>query len=100
MFCFHLCPDIDILFEKLTGQIGARLGVGTLLRFEAPSGLRVDIVKMQQLLVRVSEAVPLKMAQSVAFEKQSVRYTSGVENFIQSLSSFVISLVVNSISRS
>ena len=30
------------------------------------------------------------------FEKLSVRYASGLENFIQSLSSFLIFLVVNS----
>ena len=49
MFSFHLGPDLDILFEKLTAQIGARLGLGILLRFEAPGDLRVNIVKMQQL---------------------------------------------------
>ena len=98
-FSFHLGPDIDILFEKLTAQIGARLGLETLLSFEAPSDLRVDIVKMQQFLVRASEAVPLTMVQRVTFEKQSVHYASGVENFIQSLSSFLISLVVTSISK-
>ena len=43
MFSFYLGPDIDILFEKLTAQIGTRLGLGTLLRFEDPSGLRVEI---------------------------------------------------------
>ena len=90
-----LIATIDILLKYLT----ARLGLGTLLRFEAPSDVRVDIVKMQQLLVRVSEAVPLTLAQSVALEKQSVHYTSGVENFIQSLSSFLISLVVTAIPR-
>ena len=92
MFSFHLGPGIDILFEKSTAQIDAPLGLGTLLCVEAPSDLRVDIVKMQELLVRVSEAVLLTMARSVAFEKQSVHYASMVENFIQSLSSFLISL--------
>ena len=48
MFSFHDDPDPDILLEKLTAQISARLGLGTLLRFEAPSDLRIDIVKMQQ----------------------------------------------------
>ena len=47
MFNFYSDPDLDILFEKLTEQIGARLGLGTLLRFEASSDLRVDIIKMQ-----------------------------------------------------
>ena len=97
VFIFELT---SIYYLKLTAQIGARLGLGTLLRLEAPSDLRVNIVKMQQLLVMVSEAVPLTMAQRVAFEKQSLNYASGVENFIQSLSSFLISLVVTSISRS
>ena len=36
MFSFHGDPDLDVLFEKLTEQIGARLGLETLLRFEAP----------------------------------------------------------------
>ena len=58
MFSFHHGPDIDILFEKLTAQIGARLGLGTLLRFEAPTDLRSDIVKMQQLLVRLVRLFP------------------------------------------
>ena len=58
MFNVHLGPDSDILFEKITTQIGARLALRTLLRFEAPSDLWVDIIKMQQLLVRVGEAVP------------------------------------------
>ena len=92
MFSFRLGPGIDILFETLTAQIDALLGLGTLLFVEAPSDLRVDIVKMQELLVRVSEAVLSTMARSVAFEKQSVHYASMVENFIQSLSSFLISL--------
>ena len=69
MFSFNFWPDIDILFEKLTAQIGPWLGLETLLRFEAPSDLRVDIVKMQQMLVRVSEAVPLAMGLGVAFKK-------------------------------
>ena len=32
MFSFHVDPDLDIL----TAQIGARLGLGIQLRFEAP----------------------------------------------------------------
>ena len=50
MFSFHVDPDLDILFEKSTAQIGARPGLGTQLRFEAPGDLWVDIVKMQQLI--------------------------------------------------
>ena len=46
MFNFHVGPNLDILFEKLTAQIVARLGLGTLLCFEAPGDLRVNIVKM------------------------------------------------------
>ena len=46
MFSFYSDPNLDILFEKLTEQIGARLGLGTLLRFEAPGDLRVNIIKM------------------------------------------------------
>ena len=49
MFSFHDDPDLDILFGKLTAQISARLGLGTLLCFEALGDLRVDIVKMQEL---------------------------------------------------
>ena len=49
MFKFHIDPDSDTLFEKLTAQIGARLGLGTQLCFEAPDDLWVNIVKMQQL---------------------------------------------------
>ena len=35
MFRFHADLDIDIFFETLTAQIGARLGLGTQLHFEA-----------------------------------------------------------------
>ena len=49
MFSFHGDPDLDILFEKLTEQIGTRMGLGTLLRFEAPGDLRVNIIKMKWL---------------------------------------------------
>ena len=49
MFSFHVDPNLDILFEKLTAQIGARPGLETQLCFEAPGDLWVDIVKMQQL---------------------------------------------------
>ena len=62
MFSFHVDPDLDILFEKLTAQIGSQLGTETQLCFEAPGDLWVDIVKMQRLTF--SEAVPLAMAQS------------------------------------
>ena len=48
MFSFHVGPNLDILFEKLTAQIVTRMGLGTLLCFEAPGDLRVDIVKMQR----------------------------------------------------
>ena len=57
MFCFYVDPDLYMLFEKLTAQIGAPLGLGTQLHFEAPGDLRVTIVKMLQLnigLVRLS----------------------------------------------
>ena len=49
MFSFHVDPNLDILFEKLTAQIGARPGLETQFCFEAPGDLWVDIVKMQQL---------------------------------------------------
>ena len=39
MFSFHVDPELDILFEKLAAQIGARLGLGTQLCFKAPSDL-------------------------------------------------------------
>ena len=50
MFSFHGESDLELSFEKFTEQIGARLGLGTLLRFEAAGDLRVDIVKMQRLI--------------------------------------------------
>ena len=46
---FHVDPDLDILFEKLTTQIGALLGLRTQLQFETCCELRVNIVKMHQL---------------------------------------------------
>ena len=49
MFSFHVDLDLDILFEKLTAQLGARPGFGTQLYFEAPGELWVDFVKMQPL---------------------------------------------------
>ena len=43
----------------------------------------------------VSQAVPLRMYQRVTFEKHSLQtICQGVENFIQSLSSFLISVMV------
>ena len=49
MFSFHVDPDLVILYEKLTAQIGAWLGLGTQLCFEASGNFWVDIVKMQRL---------------------------------------------------
>ena len=49
IFSFHVDPDLDILFDKLSTQIGARLGLGTQPRFEAPGDLWVDVFKMQRL---------------------------------------------------
>ena len=49
MFKFHIDLDLDTLFEKLTSQIGARLGLETQFRFEAPDDLWVNIITMQQL---------------------------------------------------
>ena len=49
MFTFHVDPDLDILFEKLTAQVGTRPGLGTQLRFDALGDLWIDIVKMQEL---------------------------------------------------
>ena len=51
MFNFHVDPDLDILFEKLTAQIGAHPGLGTLICFEAPDELQVNAVKMQRLIL-------------------------------------------------
>ena len=50
MFNFHDDPDLDILFEKLTAQIGARLGLVTQPRFNASGYFWVNIVKMQRLI--------------------------------------------------
>ena len=49
MFSFHI--DFDIVFEKLTAQIGARQRLVTQLRFEAPGDLWVNIVKVQKLIL-------------------------------------------------
>ena len=49
MFSFHVEPNLDVLFEKLTAQIGARQGLGIQLCFEVPGDIWVDIVKMQRL---------------------------------------------------
>ena len=50
MFNFHDDLDLDILFEKLTAQIGARLGLVTQPRFDASGYFWVNIVKMQRLI--------------------------------------------------
>ena len=34
MFSFHADPDLEILFEKVTSQIVAWMGLGTQLPFE------------------------------------------------------------------
>ena len=49
MFSFHADPDLGILFEKLTTQIGTQLGLGTQHCVKASGKLRVNIVKMQRL---------------------------------------------------
>ena len=49
MFIFHVEPDQDILFEKLTVQIVARTGLGNQLPFKTFGDLWVDIIKMKQL---------------------------------------------------
>ena len=49
MLSFHVDPDLNILFENLTAQISAQLGLGTLLLFETPADLQVDIFKVQWL---------------------------------------------------
>ena len=52
MLSFHaVVPDFDMLFEKLTAKIDIRLGLDTLLCFEAPGDLRVDFIKMQRLIM-------------------------------------------------
>ena len=48
MFSFGGDPDLDIFFEKLRVQKGAGLGLGALLRFDAPGDLWINIIKMQQ----------------------------------------------------
>ena len=48
MFSFGGDPDLDIFFEKLRERKGARLGLGALLRFDAPGDLWVNIIKIQQ----------------------------------------------------
>ena len=47
MFSFHIDPDLDIISEKITAQIGALLGLGTQFFFEVSGDLWVNIVKMQ-----------------------------------------------------
>ena len=39
MFNFHVNPDFDILFEKLTAEIGDQLSLETQLRFDALGNL-------------------------------------------------------------
>ena len=51
MFSFHVDPDLDILFEKSTIQIGAVPGLETQLCFDAAGDLWVDIVKLQGLIL-------------------------------------------------
>lgn len=49
MFSFLVDPDLQILFEKLTAQIGhSGLGPVNQLRLDALGDLGVDIIKMQQ----------------------------------------------------
>ena len=64
MFSFHGDPDLYILFEKLTGRIGACLDLGTLLRFEALGDLRVNIIKCSDWH-QVTEAFPLENGQKL-----------------------------------
>ena len=51
MFSFGVDLDVDIILEKLTAQICARLSSGIQLHFEAPGELRVDIATMKQLML-------------------------------------------------
>ena len=39
MFSFHIDSDFDILFEKLTAQIGIMPNLGTQPHFHVPSDL-------------------------------------------------------------
>ena len=39
MFSFYVDPDLDLLFEKLTGQIGALPRLGTQICFHVPHDL-------------------------------------------------------------
>ena len=50
MFSSFVDLDVDILFQKLIAQIGARPGLG------APDDLWVDIVKMQQLTLAIAQS--------------------------------------------
>ena len=45
MFSFYVDPDFDMLFENLTAQIGARLGLGSQFQFDGTGILWVNIVK-------------------------------------------------------
>ena len=51
MFIFHVGPDLDIYFEKLTAKTNARSGLKIQIRFEVPADLQVNIIKMQRLLL-------------------------------------------------
>ena len=70
MFSFHVDPDVDILFEKLTAQIVSRTGF---------------LVNFGTIALKCSDK------QRVAFEKQSAPYAFSVMP--------LISLVVTSTSR-
>ena len=56
MFSSFVDLDVDILFQKLIAQIGARPGLGTQLCFGDPDDLWVDIVKMQQLTLAIAQS--------------------------------------------
>ena len=75
MSSFHVGSDLGILFEMLAAHIGAQLGLGSLF----VSRLLVTFGSISLKYSNqnwVSEAVPLRMYQRVAFEKHSLHTVS------------------------
>ena len=89
-----LCWPWPILPEMLTAHIGARLSLGNLLFFRAGGDPLVDIVKIRRAKLSYWGCPMENVPKGCIWKTQSTNYVSGLENFNQSLSSFLISLVV------
>ena len=45
---FHIEPDLDILCETLTAQIGVQSGLGTQLPLDAPGEIWVHMISLKR----------------------------------------------------